>query len=251
MSNASASGEQASLPGVFIKANIRFKLFDREYTFTGQPISSFGISGLRWTAFDPVEQVGQNVVVRCELLNQDRFKFITTGTVIAESTTEAQYLGIRIHPAAADAKKLAAIIAEEGYYPTEYVRKYPRIPATGRLKDMPLRCLMQAEGEDLIVFDLVNLSPNGILLHTENPNAGFLVAGNRIQARAEPRGTLFQAFSFEGVICRVMQERNAESGNVDYYLGIRFTRLAESDKENFLEVLRAVLQEIPNSGLIR
>lgn len=228
---------------IFIRANFTFKVAGREYNFLNHGVSVFGISGLNWPHSDPAMHVGQPTRVTIDVLARERFRFSTEALLTAEATTDAVYMGARFVISDADRKRLAAVIATEGFVPTNYIRKYPRIPAWPNIAQMPLRTVVQNELDELIVFDVANLSPNGLLLHSENPKAAAYIPGSRIRAQVDPRGD-FKAFSIDGQVCRVMTDKSSQSGNIDRYLGIRIMRIPEHEKQNFLDILNAVLNKI-------
>jgi hypothetical protein len=116
---------------------------------------------------------------------------------------------------------------------------------------MPMRAIIKDQNNELIAFDIANMSPNGILLYTENPNAIFFKPSSRIQVQVEPRGMIFEPFHFEGIICRLMQDKNLESNNWSRYLGIRFTHINEANKQTFLEMLKAVIKNLHRAGMIQ
>ena len=213
-----------------------------------QGVSAFGISSLKWAQFDPTEHVGEKIQVTVDLLTKVRSRFTTQALLTAEMTTDASYLGMKFLLPPAERERLVAVIKQEGFCPTAYIRKYPRIPATNSIPNMPLRAIVRDHQDSLLVFDIANMSPNGILLYTENPRASFFVPTSRLVAQVEPRGEMFQSFEFEGAVCRVLLDRNPETGNMTRYLGIRFMRLTKTDKDNLLDILRAVLSNITING---
>lgn len=235
---------QNSPKPIFIRANFTFELIDRDYNFLNHAVSVFGISGLRWPHFDPTGFVGQQVKVTVDVLAQQRFRFTTDALITAELTTDAVYLGARFYPGDGDKRRLAEAISREGFYPTNYLRKFPRIPAWPTISNVPLRTVVKAEFDELVVFDIANISPNGILLLSENPKAAEYYAGSRLHAQVEPRGEPFKPFTFDGQVCRVLMDKNPSSGNINRYLGIRMLRIPDDEKTNFLEILQAVLHKM-------
>lgn len=233
-------------PPVFIRANFTLIIQGKEYSFLNYPISSYGISGLKWPHFHPIDHVGEIIEIKLDVLAATRFSLATTARITAESTSDVTYLGAKFNLNNNDHLKLITAIKKEGTCPTHYFRQFPRIPARQDLATIPLRAIVKTANNELIAFDLANLSPNGVLLHTENPKAGLLLAGSRIQVQIEPRGSNFEPFQFAGLICRVMLEKNSTTQNLIHLLGIRITHLDEKSKNNFLSVLRTVINELQN-----
>lgn len=228
-------------PRVFVKASLQFRHGLQEYTFLNQPVSVYGVAGLRWKAFDPTEHVGEEVSLTVDVLSSERYRFQTKATFTSEQTTDSVYLGMHFDLIPETRRKLEALIQREGFYPTSYLRKYPRIPSTEALADMPMRTIVSDPDGELISFDIANLSPSGILICTENPKAAYLNPGSRLSGQVEPRGRNYEDFEFEGLVCRVLQVRQNTSKNILRYLGIRFAHMRKEDKEKFLHVLRSVV----------
>jgi hypothetical protein len=238
---------------MFIKSNFLFALKggDREYSFLNQGVSIYGISGLRWTAFDPADHVGDEVTATMDVLAREKFRFSTLARLTAETTADSSYLGMKFYLSDFEKTRLAAAIQKEGYYPTDYVRKYPRIPARGVIASMPLRAIVNSDANDLVAFDIANMSPSGVLFCTENPKAALFPPGMRLRVQIDPRGERFSAFKFEGLVCRVSMEKNPETKNISRYLGIRFLRIPDNERQHFLEILRAVLDNIQHDHLAK
>jgi hypothetical protein len=232
------------LPPIFVRANLSFRINNEPVSFLNQYVSSFGISGIRWAHLDPTEHLGEQLLVQVDVLCKDRFKFLTDGGITTEYTTDVTYFGIRFHLKESDEKRLARAIQNEGTYPTQYLRKYPRIPAQARISTVPMLAIAQAPDKSLIVFSIANISPTGLLLYTENQVASVFLPGDRIWIQIEPRGDLLNSFKLEGLICRVMMDKNPETQNINRYLGIRITHLNDKDRQNFLDILRTVLNNL-------
>ncbi len=238
-----------SPPPIFIRSNLRFTLFGREYAFPAEGVSLFGISNLRSPHFDPTDMVGEQVRIEVDVLSKEPFAFATNAWLTAEATVDNVYLGMKFNLGEKIRTRLGQVISLEGYYPTNYIRKFPRIPARDVIPTMPLRAILATIDEELLAFDIANMSPNGILLYSENPKAAFLVPSVRIQAQVEPRGSTMAPFDFDGIVCRMMMDMNPVTRNIKRYLGIKFTRIPDEQKQNFLEILKAVLESIQQAGM--
>ncbi|MEW6056183.1 MAG: PilZ domain-containing protein [Bdellovibrionota bacterium] len=236
-------------PPIFIRSNFTFNALNRDFSYLNHGVSRYGISALHWEYFDPTDHVGENTSVTVDVLSSDRFSFTTPAQFTAEITQEAVYLGMRFKLNEAENTRLTEAILREGYCPTNYLRKYPRIPAWSTVPSMPLRTIVDTS-DGLIVFDIANISPNGILLYTENPKASFFYPTKQIIGQIEPRGDSFDSFDFEGVVCRVMLEKNPETNNTIRYLGIRFLNIPGHNQEKFLEILRSILDKIQKGHYI-
>jgi len=244
VSTLKAAKAAATPPPIFIRANFKFHVLGQEFSFLNQAISVFGVSALKWSYFEPISRVGELVSISVDVLARERFKFTTTGSLMAEQTVDANMLSIRFHLQPQDKVKLEHAIAVEGFCPTSHMRKYPRIPAVQKISDMPLRAIAQVDDNDQMVFDIANLSPNGILLYTENPKGGIYLPGNRVRGQIEPRGSYADSIHFEGIVRRTFQERNLDSQNLAHYLGVRFSHIPPSQQDRFVDLLRSVLHDI-------
>jgi hypothetical protein len=239
-------------PPIFIKSNFVFKIREREFSFLNHGVSVFGITGLKWTHFDPIDRVGEKVQITIDVLAKQRFSLTTAARLTSEQTTDATYLGMRFDLSEFDKMKLTGAIAREGFCPTEYIRKYPRIPAVASVAAMPLRVIAQEDSlGELMVFDVANVSPNGILLHSENPKAILFQPGSRIRAQVEPRADLFHAFDFEGVVCRLVMDKHPALSNITRYLGIRFLNIPKDQKAHFLDLLKVIVKSFQIQGLVK
>src|SRR5699024_7492307 len=103
------------------------------------------------------------------------------------------------------------------YVPTEFLRKYPRIPSSRLIQTFPTRSIVMPKPaspglpqEPPIVFDVCNLSPTGVLLSTENQLSLMLRAGERLNMVLEPRGWFPTHISFQGMVCRLVDDLNPE-----------------------------------------
>lgn len=238
---------QASLIPIFIKGNVRFALLGREFNFPSEDVSPFGVSGLRLNNANPEDLVGTAVNASIEIMASRRFVFYSDSRITSEATVDAVYMGLSFSLREEIKRRLIQAIQKEGYYPTSYMRKYPRIPASENIPTMPLRAILSSTMTESIAFDIANMSPNGVLLYTENPAANVLLPGMRITVQIEPRGMPVRATHFDGMICRVMQNVNVQNNNIRRYLGIRMLRLSADDRQNFRDTLKAVLTHIANA----
>jgi hypothetical protein len=143
--------------------------------------------------------------------------------------------------------KLGASIHDEGFYPPDHSRKYPRIPATDEIPQMPLRAIIKTDDGALIALDIADMSPSGILLYSENSKVDQYPPDTKIRVQVEPRGEQFKPFNFTGLVCRVVRDTSMRSGNITRYLGVKFVELEETDKRNFTGILQAVLTKLKAS----
>jgi hypothetical protein len=162
------------------------------------------------------------------------------GYFTAERSKGATYLGVRFDTNADDAAAIASSISSSGTVPTTHIRKYPRIPANEFVATMPLNAILNYNG-DLITARVANISPNGILVCTENPKAAILDLDTRLKLQLEPRGEFFVNINVEGLVCRILEDMNQVSRNVMRYFGLRITRFDTGHKEAYISLLQDIL----------
>ena len=244
-------------PPVFIRGHLTFTLEGHTLEFIHQAVSAFGVTGLPWSPLDPVTHFGKAVTVQVRVPAQPQpLAFSCQARILREKTQYSEYMGLRFELPADIRAKLQELIQKHGFYPTEYVRKYPRIPSDEHIQTFPLRAMGIPNQDDVLrhkrppsagdplLFDVGNLSPNGVLLSTENQTAIDLAPGDRIDLMLEPRGWFPQKVEMEGVICRVNDELMPQNENLRRYFGIKFTRVDAENREIFLNLLKDILERI-------
>lgn len=227
----------------FIKADVQFPLGDKVYALKGVDLSAGGIYGVSIPEIDPIKYVGDTIVIRAEVKCAVPFEMSFSATVAAVISTDSSFLEFKYVLDDEAHKKVSAIIAKEGFEPTRHTRKYPRIPANGKLPSMPAHAIVQT-AQGLVVFNVANMSPNGILLSSESPRAAMIMPGNIIDVQVEARGNLFNSFEFRGMVRRLEIYRHPDSQNIVYAIGVRFDSFPENNKAEFLEVLKTVVQDL-------
>jgi hypothetical protein len=240
---------------VFVKGHVGFTINGQSFEFVHQNISVFGVTGLPWGPLDPREFFGKAVTATVRIPHQPTHDLPvairTRAYIMREQTLYAQHMGLRFQFDAEQEASLDAHINKHGFYPTEYVRKYPRIPSSQMIQTFPLRVLVAPERkvalpveEFPLVFDVSNLSPNGLLIHTENQIALDIMPGQRLELVLEPRGRFPMQVAVQGLVCRITDEIHPQSGNLIRYLGVKFTRVDEINKTAFLDLLKDILERI-------
>jgi hypothetical protein len=228
------------IPNLFVRANVRFTYAGKPFDFPNHFISAYGISSIRWTVCDPRQIIGQKTDIEVTMLVGDKRTFRIKGEFVAERSKDSVYLVVRFMPSSALKDEIDYAIRQYGTVPTTHVRKYPRIPALDMISTMPLNAIMTFNSE-FVVSRVANLSPNGILLCTDNPKLALIDPGQRMHCQLEPRGDFFAAIEFDGMVCRILEERDETTKNIMRYLGVRFTRFEEGQKQNFIALLQDIL----------
>lgn len=231
----------------FIKANTRIRIAGSEYAFLNLPLSLFGVSGIRWAHFDPRPYVGKQAEVTLDVRTKTPFRIQATGTITLEETfsqgskVTTYYLGINFDFTDEVKQKLATAISAEGFLPTSYLRKFPRIPIDPKIPEMPLKAHARAANGNLISFDIGNISPGGILIMSDNPNAEHFHPGMKVRLQVEARRLSLEPFSFEGLICRRITEPDESKGKIRRMLGVRYWTIEPKHKEALLDTLKSIL----------
>ncbi|OFZ78832.1 MAG: hypothetical protein A2583_09095 [Bdellovibrionales bacterium RIFOXYD1_FULL_53_11] len=228
------------LPPVFIKGQLVLAIDGGKYKFTNVKIAESGVSGLPWGTLSSRAQTGKKGYV---LINHANETLKMAAVIMTERTRSGETMGLRFLPGSDNAPALRETIARNGFYPTDYMRKYPRIPAATSVQTFPLHVLASID-DTQIIFDVSNLSPSGILIATQSALARSIVPGHRIALTLDPRGWFPRQIHVTGLVCRIIEDIDLASGNTIYHLGIKFTRVDEVNKMFFLDLLRDILEKI-------
>lgn len=241
-------------PPVYIKGHLSFSVEGKNFDYRHQNISVYGIPGLPWTHLSSQEHFGKYIDAQIEALAPTPAHFSTRAHIMREFTLHAEYMGLRLSLEREQRGKLSEIISKHGFYPTDYIRKYPRLPSTQLIQTFPQRALVNVEPSQHLpiapppyplVFDVVNLSPNGVLLSTENQLALSIIPSQRLEVVFQPRGWFPIQIRVHGLVCRVADELGMNPPfNLTRYLGIKFTRVDPADRSAFVDLLKDILERI-------
>jgi hypothetical protein len=240
---------------IYVKGHLAFTLGEHNLEFVHRNLSVFGAMGLPWATLSPKEHFAHPVSVQLRLPSQpDTIQLQVAGYIMREYTLYAERMGIRFQLDPAQRELMSGHIANFGFLPTDHVRKYPRIPQNAAISTYPLRVMGVPADNELaleglpVIFDVQNLSPNGVLLSTENQLALSLAAGQRLDLTLEPRGNFPLQVQVQGLICRITDALHPDSGNLIRYIGMKFTRVDELNRAAFLDLLKDILEKLNASG---
>ena len=176
---------------------------------------------------------------------------VASGFIVREIMENGAAAGIRFALTREQHEFLLNYIARHGFSPTGYVRSYPRIASDEGITTFPLYSVILPhladpnEGRPFpIALDILNLSPGGVLLATENQAALSLRAGDRFNLLLEPRGWFPSTVALEGQACRVIDDRSACSGNVIRQIGVKFVMIDPDNRLSFLDLLADILTQL-------
>jgi hypothetical protein len=236
---------QPILQPVFIKGRLTLVCGKYRLEFTRKNVSIFGISGLPWGPLSAQEHFGKPVDLKVEIASLDHYGFTTTGYIMREYTLYSEHMAIRLRLDPETQREVRARIQKHGFFPTDYIRKYPRIPSNPKIQSFPLNVIAQIDGHaDPIVFGLRDISPNGVLISTENQASLRLKPGDRIQIALDPRGWFPAQIRCQAMVCRVSDDLEPGSGNLTRYLGVRFTKIDDMNRAAFLDLMKDILQRL-------
>lgn len=228
---------------VFLKAHLDFKFRGENYSLSNQNLSIYGVLGIK-VDFDATAWVGTPVEVNVALTGKTKREFTVRAWITAERTATTTLMGLWFFMKPSDRTALAKAILTEGFCPETYARQYPRIPALENISSMPLRALTSKNTKKPIAFDILNISPQGVLLYTENKNASDLVPGRRIDVQIDARSAGDYSFDVAGVVKRVLYRKTSKSGNFSYQIGVRFTQIHGESKTKFVNMIARALKVI-------
>lgn len=238
---------------VFVKGHLNFKVDNKDFEFIHQNISVFGVAGLPWGTLNPRDHFGKEVTASIRITSPEALSVLTQARILRESTASSEFMGLKFYLQKEARDKLSALISKHGFYPTEYLRKYPRIVASAVIQTFPLRAVAFPDPEntdpdstfkDPLIFEVGNLSPSGILLHTENQSALIIQPGDKIRLLLEPRGWFPMSIRMQGLICRVSDELSPVNGNLTRHLGVKFIKADDVNQTAFLDLLKDILSKV-------
>jgi hypothetical protein len=238
---------------IFVKGNIQFSLDEISLKFNNKSISTYGATGLSWSPLDSQRHFGVRIMTDVTLNIPDPVQFTCESIIVREQSLSAEHMGIKFILTEKQQAELDALIGKYGYYPTEYIRKYPRIPTSPRIQTYPLQVIAQGIFKDLetppIVMNIQNLSLGGLLGSSENPFTFSILPGQKLDLHFQPRGDFSIQITVQGTVCRVMEDIDPFSSNVLRMFGIKFSKVDEQNRASFLELLRDILTRMKDTQL--
>jgi len=242
-------------PPIFIKGDIHYTLLGESFDYKDKNISLYGVGGLSWGKLNPEKHFGLELMVLVTIGGENPTVFRTSASITSERTDKSAFMGLKFNLGPAQTLKLRQVIEKGGLPPSTYMRKYPRLPAYEWVGTFPIRARIFARskikgGKSIeAVMDVINISPNGILIFTENPVVKGLYPGDPIQLTLEPRGKFKLNVDVKGKICRTFDEKNLNNGNIKRQFGIQFVAMDKRNRIIFLEWLKDILLHFKSKEL--
>lgn len=247
------------LSPIFVKADLEFSVDQFTLEFTNRNISAYGAYALPWEPLNARKHFGRNVKLKIRIQQPIQTEIQCDATILWEQSVYGELMGLKFLMSDDSRRALSQTIREHGFYPTEYIRKYPRIPFSDKIPTFPMTVLgspVEADPKSPkspIVFSIRNLSLNGILLSTENPFALSIRPGHNLDMTIEPRGDFMVRIRVQGMVCRVLDESASGNGNLVRHFGVKFVRVDQENRTAFAELLKDILhrikEELESEGL--
>lgn len=238
---------------VFVKGSLRFTVDKHELKFDNINVSDYGVMSLQWGPLLPTVHFGLKVTAHVKVFAQadlPDLDFVCPSLIVREQSSLGDLMGLKFYLGKALLENLVNRVQKLGFIPTDHIRKYPRIPSLKVVQTSPLRALVTAAANGAhpssfpLIFDVANLSPNGVLIQTENQAAMVYEPGHRIDVLLEPRGWFPNPIKATGLICRITDERDPESQNIMRYLGVKLVKIDDENYTLFMSLLKDILQRI-------
>lgn len=235
---------------LFIKGHIKLAVEGQVFEFLYQKISPNGLSGLPGS--QKLRQYFGNIlncVIQIPIPN-DKVTLQAKAKVLREFTSLAENIALQFELTESQKSKFEHCVAQHGFCPASDLRKYPRIPSQEVIQTFPLRAMvipitpLEPTETAPIVMDVLNLSPNGVLLKTESPLALPILPNQRLKIVLEPRGWFPVQVEIEGLVCRITEDLNSKNQNLLRLFGIKFTKMSATNKVAFLDLLKDIISQV-------
>lgn len=223
----------------FIRADLSFEIDGEKVELKGRPVSAYGATALPWGKLNPQDHFGMPLLCNVKVLAKKPFKFQTRAHLIREVTPSQKLMGVRFHLAPHQRAALDKCLSNEGSVSSEFNRKFPRIPASADLETFPLRAMLLKPIP--LILDVLDLSPNGIMVSTENMISRKLEPRSKVILSMEPRGWFPSPVRVEGQVMRITDDLYPGIGNLIRFVGIRFTRFDTANHQAFIDLMKTIV----------
>jgi hypothetical protein len=237
----------------FLRANIAVSIEGAEGNYPSQFVSESGVYGLRWPPFVPAKHFGKVALVKVALrAGSESFSFEVPASVMRESALRSERMSLAFrYPDPEVRQWVRRLVEEYGHAPHEYTRRYPRIPS----KLIPPEAKLHAGGGGATVglsresrwipFEVLNLSPEGVLVQSTETDAASLRPGDFMNLELHFRkedGSPGLA-SMKTRVFRVSEEL-IEGAVVRRSLGLHFAKVDASTRKTYFNLLERVLRSL-------
>jgi hypothetical protein len=243
--------------GLFVTADFHFELDGIRVVHQKRAVSSYGSHGMPWHPLRPKDHFAQKVRVAMTIPAAENQSFQTDALILREQTVNAQYLGLRfLWSKTHDPEQLSAfkkLLEAHGHLPPQVLRKFPRIPFLASIDDFPVRAIVFGPQGTLLAnqpsfsLEISNISPNGLMVRTQNPHAPTLRPGQKIDLVIEPRHDRAPYVEAPATVRRVLEDQDIETGEIIRYYGLQIDGLIGKNEKNFKLLLRQILTELSSA----
>lgn len=240
---------------MFIKGHLYFTLDQHTLEFIHQPISTWGVGSLPWPPLNPDQHTGKVTQVTLKIPSLGPTNLIVQAMLLRERSATSDMMSLKFILDKKNNDILSSEIRKYGTIPSSYARKYPRIPLTEYVATFPKSVLIRSPDlagvspDTQLPFQVLNLSPNGVLICSKHPAAKLLKPNSKVELYFEPQGYFPAAVEASGIVRRAMDELSIKPGDpeINRHLGIQFTQLSDANREVFMELLKDILTQLKKS----
>lgn len=238
----------------FVRGNITVRIDGMTAEYPKTLISASGVYGLRWPPLVPAKHYGKVAKVKVDMsIDGKPFTFEVPASITRELTMRSERMGLKfLYPNEAANEKVLDFILQHGHTPTEYNRKYPRIPSKLFMDSFNLKASALAEATGLnhdpkrIAYRIGNLSPDGLLLQTNSENARHIRPGDILDLAITQDSRTAPDIDIRAKVkvFRFSQEVQSPSNEEVWQLGSQFSKIDEKNKAAYFRLLEHVLRKI-------
>lgn len=228
---------------MFVKGNISFHIDSHFINFESQKISSFGVTGLPWQPLDPETHYGKSVFVNVEIRTPVPLNFVVAAQIIREYTPAKNTMGLMFHFEEQQLAAFTEFAKKHGEPPITYTRKFPRIPSNYLIQVYPLQVSTPVGGH-ATHFDCEDISPDGLMIFTENKAAFSLKVQQKIELKIDPGHFFPHQLNLEASVRRISDDFNPASGAPVRHMGLQFVTPPENEKKKLNELLKDILLQL-------
>lgn len=217
-------------------------------------VTTSGVSGLKWPPLVPAKHFGKPVVCKVDISTPNQpCRFEVAGTITREMTARTERMGVKFHFRKPEIRNtINSFIEKSGVLPTDYTRKFPRIPSRQFTEEFKLAASVLATATAInpspkrVSFQLGNLSPEGLLLSTRSDEARAIRPGDLVDIRIVNEGGIlqFSDLRLRARISRITHELDPAAREEIWSLGVQFYRLEEHAKESYFKILETILKSL-------
>lgn len=236
-----------------MKGDIRFSVDGQEFQFNCRDISRYGIIGLTWHRLSPEKHLGKGVDLCVTVHSVQSTNVNLKAYIVREQTAQSMHINLKFARDQQTQQAIDSLFERQEPKPPPANRKYPRITFSRTLMTFPAHVLVSfglqsgSRNGAHSVFDVGNLSPNGVLLTSENQMLPRMGPGTYLQLTFEPRGPFHHYIHARGMVRRQLDDIDMENENLLRCLGVEIVGMDELNQDYFRELIKSILLQIKGS----